>query len=200
MPEVIALKTELNDCVSFLDLHTSFYPEGTWLHFAAFLPDSTTGARHKCFRPDDREAQLKWIKQYRNARNIYLTFNPLRTRRDAKPRKGHIACVIGAYVDADPGSVETQAKDLKRIKSHFEKFEPMPSVLINSGRGMWGYWYFKEPIWLDFGQINPMTKDSAEKEEINRICAPAESTSKKLRNAFPGGDPVQNVDRLTSWR
>jgi len=105
------------------------------------------------FGPDDRARFLKWVAACAlMPANIYFSVaEPLRPVTK-KMERVDISRVHALHVDLDPRAGEDIAQEQARILALLRAPTggiPAPTLIVNSGGGMQGYWFLKEPVAVD---------------------------------------------------
>jgi Mesyanzhinovviridae DNA primase len=175
------------DSIAFLE---KVRPGGPWV-LTAIVPDgkpTTTTANNP------REAQA-FIFTHNGQRNIYFSVNPTRTPTSEKAAKTDIAAIEYIFADLDPAETEPSAEAKKRYRAQLEKFEPRPTLVIDSGNGIQALWRLTVPIVLgepvagEDGKFGYALKDQAKIDD-----AEARNAAVMLQlNAKAG---TQNIDRI----
>ncbi|MEM0989536.1 MAG: phage/plasmid primase, P4 family [Pseudomonadota bacterium] len=170
--------------VGFLE---AWRPGGPWVLTAievdggkdAPTPTSTLGTADEVRR---------WIKDHSGGRwNLYFTPNVTRGPVRKKPKKLDMVEAVALFCDVDPRAREPLDPERARIARLFDEWSkdgrplqfPRPSVVIDSGGGMQGFFILREPIPLDSADT----------------VADVEARAAAIKVAV-GGDGVQNVDRV----
>lgn len=133
-----------------------------------------------------RKAQA-WAEGWNAAGfEIYFSINPLKAPLGRKAKKSDILESRWVWIECDPpDELRGSALDLWRADKLSElraarSDAPLPSLLLNSGRGLWAFWKLREPQPLD--GYGPQTE---------RV----EAHGRGLERLF-GADECRNVDRI----
>lgn len=149
------------------------------LHFSAIKPDG--GIQSKCLWPHEKSDVVGWIEDKTlSSLNVYYSVNSPGWALDKKAEKSDIRTVRAFHVDIDPFLDETVESCKARAISNLAKFQPPPSVVIDSGNGVQALWILEEPMLLDG------TADSWRKAEAYNIALARDL----------GGDACHNIDRI----
>lgn len=89
----------------------------------------------------------------------------------------NIGEIVGLHSDIDFKNVAIPPADILRL---LKNLRCQPTIIVNSGHGLHGYWLFREPIGTDLGA-----------DITNRII-----TARIKLAAVLAGDPVQDICRL----
>jgi hypothetical protein len=134
----------------------------------------------------DPAAAEKFLAHWNVAgRSTYFCSATLKPNKDwiarepgRSPRcEENIAEIVGLHCDIDFKNVTVTAAEILRI---LKSLLCAPSIVVNSGHGLHGYWLFKEPIETNLGA-----------EITNRVI-----TARMKLAAILAGDPVQDLPRL----
>lgn len=102
------------------------------------------------FAPDEQEAAGRWIASWDGRAGIYFAINSVRGRlRKPKASERDIAFLNALHVDMDPRPGEDLEKERERLLSALRAHVPLPTIIIDSGRGFWGIWVLAEPVPVD---------------------------------------------------
>jgi AAA domain-containing protein len=117
---------------------------------------------------------------------IYFGINPLKEPVGRKAKKEHVLEARWLWADCDPpdglGGTELEAwRDAKLAELQIGKVDvPPPTLIVDSGRGLWGFWRLRTPEPVD--GLGPQT---------DRV----ESFARGLARAF-GADHCHNIERI----
>jgi hypothetical protein len=120
--------------------------------------------------------------------SVYFAINPLKAPLGKKASKSDVREARWLFVDCDPpgGLTDAQLVPWRRQKlaelREGGKLGMRPTVILDSGRGYWGFWRLRDPVTLD----GPQGKNT-------RLV---EARGRALRDQFDGADACQNVDRI----
>ena len=123
---------------------------------------------------NDVDAAARWAVEENDAgHNVYFAVNPLRRRLKKKATKADIAHASWVFVDLDPRAGEPLEAERERLRCVVDELNPQPSLVIDSGGGLWAFWRLQEPADPDA----------------------AEACGRALAQQL-GGDACFNVDRI----
>jgi hypothetical protein len=149
---------------------------GPWT-LSAIDPQRKGGIETRTFHAYD--AAQNWIDRWQNRRNLYFSVNTPKGDLTKKARKADIAAVTALHVDLDaPGGIEVaiaKADLLPRLKA----YQPPPSVILDSGGGLQGFWLLAEPA--------PLNGPGS--------VAHLEAYNRQIEIQL-GGDHCHNIDRI----
>jgi putative DNA primase/helicase len=136
-------------------------------------------------------AASEWIARHdRQGFNLYYAVNPHKKIIQRKARKDDVLAARFLFADIDPpkdatpAEIETwRAGMLQKLAGPLPGGLPVPTWVIDSGRGFWSVWQLVEPIPLDGG--GPLTTD------VEARGIGIEQTLASL-----GADCTHNVDRI----
>ncbi len=144
----MSIKIDTDAAVEFLHL---IHPEGPWT--VTCFPDGAK-ARGICAEPGQEEAVVKFLET--NAElNIYMALARTTGQPTTTPLKSQVTGGEWAWADFDPpkGDDPEQFRDQQRAALNHYKFPP--SVIVDSGRGLWAFWRLEEMADADaLEQIN----------------------------------------------
>lgn len=176
----------LPDIQAALAFLTAVRPSGFWV-LVSIQPDGEAGEiETRSFAAGELEAAGQWIQRWNQAgRNIYWTVNPTGRPLAKKPSREEIVAMEYLHVDVDPDKRLPLAEERARIERLFTdaglpKGVPPPTILIDSGGGLQGFWRLEEPVRID-----------GEPE----LYEDAKRYNQQLEILF-GGDHCHNVDRI----
>ena len=145
------------------------------------------------FDAADREGQRAFITDNGKAEfDLYFTPNPVRGTLHKKASKNDIVEAHHLWVDLDPRKTEPleaeRAAMLALLTTDLPNGLPRPNRVIDSGRGLWGYWKLDKPAPVDGSQNNvngPLT------ETVERY-------GRSIEQAFGAhfADGCRNIDRI----
>lgn len=156
-----------------------FRPAGPWVLTA--IPPDRGPTRTKTFGPGDEDKLLRWLEeQTADELNIYFMVNPARTKLTSKAKKEDVEEFAWGHVDIDPKKgqdpAEARADALRKLQS----FTPPPSLIIDSGGGLQGFWRLDEPLYIG-GNIPAAEEAEAYNQQLEIML---------------GGDSCHNCDRI----
>lgn len=184
-----------DDAVAFLEM---WRPGGPWV-LTAIEVDPPKGAAPKVpTRTLTTPAEVvEWVNSHSGGKwNCYFTYNVTRGPISKKPTKDDMALAVALCCDVDPRAGEPLDAERGRISRQFDDWEvdgkklafPRPSVTIDSGGGMQGFFILREPVALDGADGAATARVEVRGKGI--VEAFKGETDKK------GADSVQNVDRI----
>lgn len=143
----------------------------------------------KTFDPDRAPSMLRWAEEKNTGGwNIYFQIASWNRTKDAakKISREDVTGVSALWVDIDcgPGSVSAVCDQFARPAYLANKKLPIPSLLLQSGNGVWAFWLLDEPL-----------TDTEEVAQRNAAIA------NRLRDlpkdeAAKGMDSAGNADRI----
>jgi hypothetical protein len=148
---------------------------GPWV-LSAIEPDGPIETR--TFR--DRQATKKWIETWQGKRNIYFSVNTPKLDLKKKATKADIGALNALHVDLDtPDGADPEQAKAAIILPRLKSYRLPPSVILDSGGGLQGFWLMREPVALN----GP--------DSIKQL----EAYNRQLETDL-GGDHCHNVDRI----
>jgi len=145
----------------------------------SIVPDGAIAS--KCLWPQQPADEREWIERAVAAgRNVYFHVNQPSWALDKRAEKKDVRVVRALHVDVDPRPGEDPAQCRERAMASFASFQPQPSVVVDSGGGLQGFWLLHDPVQLDG------TQEKWEAVERYNIA---------IQVAF-GADSCFNVDRI----
>lgn len=175
----MTVKPDNNAAVEFL---YRWAPLGPWVLTA--IQTDRKAIETKTFKPADEKSLVRWLDDYNGRRNIYFSVNPPIHDLSQKAEREEILAVAWLHIDIDPRAGEDIPAEQKRalglLTTNLPKGVPSPTVIINSGGGVQGFWKLEEPI--------PVNGDLALAEDAKRY-------NQQLEVLF-GGDACHNIDRI----
>lgn len=156
-----------------------FRPEGPWTLTAIFPDGGPT--KTETFGPETEKECLRWLEE-RTAEemNLYFMVNPARTKLHSKAKKEDVEDLAWLHVDIDPRRGEDPALAREAALKKLTDFTPPPSLIIDSGGGLQGFWRLDEPLYI--GGVIPAAEE-------------AEAYNQQLETLL-GGDACHNCDRI----
>lgn len=156
-----------------------FRPEGPWTLTAIFPDGGPT--KTASFGPETEAECLRWLEE-RTAEemNLYFMVNPARTKLHSKAKKEDVEDLAWLHVDIDPRRGEDPAMAREAALKKLTDFTPPPSLIIDSGGGLQGFWRLDEPLYI--GGVIPAAEE-------------AEAYNQQLETLL-GGDACHNCDRI----
>ena len=155
-------------------------PAGAWV-LTAIVPDGPTTTR--TFEASDEAGVRKFIVSHNATENVYFTGN-LCGRVKKKPAKADMTGAIFLHTDDDPREGETPDEAKARILAAYDAHDPPPSIIIDSGNGLQGFWLFQEDYQLP------------EIEDVEERVAEIELRNKALAKALGTTPGTHNIERL----
>lgn len=110
---------------------------GPWV-LTSIVPDGKTTTA--TFDHKSVDEMRDWIDWRQGKQNIYFTVNVVFGSVKVKPNKGAISAIHAFHVDVDPRVGEDPAKEKERAARLLREYRPAPTVIIDSGGGMQGFW------------------------------------------------------------
>lgn len=171
----MAVGGNLDEAVEFLAKWYGSSPR----QLVSIVPDGAISA--KCLWPQQPADERDWLRKAVAAgKNVYFHVNQPAWALDKKAEKQDIREVRALHVDIDPRTDETPEECKKRALEALSKFEPRPSVVIDSGNGVQAFWLLEEPVQVDG------TPEAWQKVEAYNMA---------LEVAL-GADSCHNIDRI----
>lgn len=164
--------------VAFLD---AFCGDG--LRVLTSIPPDGGRTTTATFIPGECDQMAAWIDERQGKQNIYFTVNELFGPVSSKPKKTDMVAALALHVDVDPRAGEDLNSERKRVENVLRRYDPAPTVIIDSGGGFQGFWLFDTPITL-----------SGESADAARHL-PVEDRNRKIETVL-GGDNCHNIDRI----
>ncbi|MEM6824443.1 MAG: primase-helicase family protein [Pseudomonadota bacterium] len=197
----------LDEAVAFL---MDWCRDGPWV-LTSIVPDG--GTTTETFHATDASiAQMRtWIGARLGKQNIYFTVNRTYGDVESKPNKGAIAAIRAVHVDVDPRPGEDVGAERARAVCKLREYHPPPTVIIDSGGGMQGFWLSEDEadvggsaelahlFWRDAKPEvrGPLTE--TERAEVNahksRLAATVEGRNLKVEVSLQA-DACHNADRI----
>ena len=177
-------EAKVEDALAFL---RRVRPDGPWT-LTAIEPDGP-GIDTATFGPDTADKALAWLEARSGRMNLYWMVNPARTPLFSKARKEDVKELAMLHVDIDPkkkpegGKTEPERwfnQERERILQDLQRFKPEPSLIIDSGGGLQGFWRLDEPLYIG-GRIPAAEEAEAYNQQLELLL---------------GGDSCHNVDRI----
>jgi hypothetical protein len=158
-----------------VDFLEHWAPGGPWV-LSAIEPDGPIETR--TFR--DRQATKAWIETWQGKRNIYFSVNTPKSDLKKKATKADIGALNAFHVDLDnPDGADPEQTKTAILLPRLKNYRLPPSVIIDSGGGLQGFWRMREPVALN---------DPASIEQL-------EAYNRQLETDL-GGDYCHNIDRI----
>lgn len=172
-----ALQPNIDEAIGHL---TWFRGEGPWT-LTAISADRGGSIRTATFGPETEDDCRKWLeKQSADEQNLYFMVNPARSALKSKAKKEDVEELAWLHVDVDPVKGQDPAEARAAALEKLHAFDPPPSLIIDSGGGLQGFWRLQEGLYVG-GNI-PMAEE-------------AEAYNQQLETLL-GGDACHNVDRI----
>ncbi|WP_417322479.1 primase-helicase family protein [Erythrobacter aureus] len=181
-----ALRPDLDKAFGFLHQYS---PEGPWVLSAK--KGKHDPFKTRTFRPETEAAGRDWVERLNaSGHHIYFMANPPTRDLPKKAKKEDVRDMAVLHVDIDPKDPPKDATEPECVE-HFEreraeafeklaKFDPPPSITIDSGGGAQGIWLLDEPLYI--GGNVPAAEE-------------AELYNQHLETVL-GGDSCHNLDRV----
>jgi hypothetical protein len=147
------------NCDEVITFLQQIAPEDLWV-ITAIWPRGIDGKPKNApdivtmsFLPKEAKKCAHWAKTMNDAGfNLYFTPNHVPSLMNRKPKKEDIFQVQWMYVDLDPRegySVEEERALIETLLNHeLPEGVSAPTLIIDSGSGMWGLWKLRQPITL----------------------------------------------------
>ena len=208
MIEDIAQSTQLA-----LDFLKIIYPQGPWTISSIIDnpdPDASNPVliRGRTFHERQLGDLERYLKDRNGQVNLYWQINPLRCDPGNKAHLQDVRAITRFHVDLDPrkGTHDREAERLL-IRELLDD-EPrlrdlglpgLPTCVIDSGNGYWGFWDLAEPLSISGETIEERREQAAEYGRYNRWVA--EVFNEAFNAGLEGiekevGDTCHNVDRI----
>ncbi len=143
------------------------------------VPDGAINS--KCLWPQQPGEERDWLRRaVADGRNVYFHVNQPGWALDKRAEKKDIRTVRAFHVDIDPQKGEEPEACKQRALAALAKYDPAPSVVIDSGGGVQAFWLLEEPLTLD---------------GTEECWAKAEAYNVAIQRAF-SADSCFNVDRI----
>jgi hypothetical protein len=166
------IRSDTKEAIRFLSV---LRPLGPWV-LCSKCPDRGPFETKTFTILADAEA---WIEQRNGNANIFITINPIIHPVTSKPKKADILGGEYLHVDLDPAGEDID-RERERILNALRNFNPLPTIIIDSGSGYWGLWRLDQIF---------LTNGDAQK------IAQFEAYSRGIELALDG-DGCSNIDRL----
>lgn len=155
-------------------------PGGPWV-VTAIWPEKSEKRPTETKTYFDADAAAGWAETQNLAGwNVYWTVNRLRGAHRRKPRKEDVYEALFLHVDVDPRKGHDVATERARIFAELNAYQPLPTIIVDSGGGYQGLWRLDEPHFIG---------GTAERwEEV-------EAYSRQLGIDL-GGDNTWNIERI----
>lgn len=189
------LRPDPDAAVAFL---ADVRPSGFWV-LVSIDPEAGAEDRHKCttrsFAARESAEARAWIdRQNTDGLNVYWTVNAVARPLSSKPSKTDIDSIELLHVDVDPDKRAPLAEERARIERLFADGWPAklprPSIVIDSGGGLQGFWRLAEPIKI--GGDVPSAEDV---ERYNRQIQAVLDGDKSCHNA----DRIMRLPGTINW-
>ena len=165
-----------------------FRPEGPWTLTA--IPPDGGPTKTESFGPDSEDKCVRWLEsRTAEGMNLYFMVNPARSRLQSKAKKEDVEDLAWLHVDVDPrrkpesdntAPEQWFSQERKRILRDLKRFKPAPTLIIDSGGGLQGFWRLDEPLYIG-GHIPSAEEAEAYNQQIETLL---------------GGDACHNCDRI----
>jgi hypothetical protein len=170
------IKADLNEALKHLKW---LRPEGPWTLTA--IPPDRGPTRTATFGPDTEDKAFRWLEQQTSDElNIYFMVNPARSRLTSKAKKEDVEELSWLHVDIDPKKGEDPAEARADALKKLQRFTPPPSLIIDSGGGLQGFWRLDEALYIG-GNIPAAEEAEAYNQQLEIML---------------GGDSCHNCDRI----
>lgn len=165
------LSGRTDDAVEFLE---AWCPSGPWV-LTSIVPDGKTTT--ETFTARSLGQMRDWIDRRQAAQNIYFTVNRTFNAMEVKPKKSDIAAALALHVDVDPRAGEPLESERRRALEMLRRHAPPPTVIIDSGGGLQGFWMLDKPA------------------ELGADPLPVEDRNRYIEAALQA-DACHNIDRI----
>jgi len=172
------IKGSTSEAVGFLQ---GWCEEGPWV-LTSILPDMGPDDRTNTATFTNKQVMemARWIEDRQGKQNIYFTVNTVIRPATSKPLKTDMRGMRAIHVDVDPRVGEDIDKERERALKLLQDFKPRPTVIIDSGGGMQGFWLLAEE------QITNGSEDKAEELEAYNLQV----------EILLQADACHNIDRI----
>ncbi|MDN5787890.1 DUF5906 domain-containing protein [Pseudorhodobacter sp.] len=138
----------LPDPIAIREALETLHHDGPWHVCAKAADGNFRGGSH-----NDLTAAIEGAMKANVRDNTYVSIATLRPGWDgAKAKKEHVVSVGWLWVDVDPRAGEDLESERTRILAlltvNLPKGIPIPTLVIDSGRGFWALWRLSEPVVL----------------------------------------------------
>lgn len=168
------MKGHTKEAIEFL---TKFSPNDPWV-LTSIIPDGKTDTATFT----EKEAAFKWVEERQGKQNIYFHVNPTTRPMNSKASKEDIDRLEWLHVDIDPRAGEQPAREKQRAIKLLKSHATPPTVIIDSGGGVQGFWKLEPHESLIIGG----DLDKAKELEAYNV---------QFEREFQA-DPCHNVDRI----
>lgn len=147
------------------------------LHNLVAIDPVTKAVQALSFKMPMTDSVIEWIDARNGRTNLYFSINEpsAEAREDTKLRRDEISHIRAFHVDIDNLEGEPDWD-----------MDCLPSAIIDSGGGRWGFWKLAAPIVLADPTEVPNARDVAFVEAQNRA----------LTSRFHGDGQAHNIDRI----
>lgn len=122
-------------------LRDDFAPEGPWL-LATFKPKGKSA----CIRADQPGNLRQFVQQWGSRQDVYFLPGIAKEGQQGQPPKEAMKGAAWLWADLDPRAGEDEDEERQRILALLrDPTVPKPTLIIDSGRGYWGFWRLREP-------------------------------------------------------
>jgi Family of unknown function (DUF5906)/RepB DNA-primase from phage plasmid len=164
----------LSDTGASLDFLEHWCPGGPWV-LTSIVPDGRTTT--ETFTAQSLRQMHDWIDRRQGVQNIYFTVNRTSNAMEVKPKKSHIVAALALHVDVDPRAGEPLDAERRRALDLLQRYAPPPTVIIDSGGGLQGFWKLDAPA------------------ELAGDPLPVEDRNRHIEAALQA-DACHNIDRI----
>jgi hypothetical protein len=161
-----------------LEFLEKFQPGGPWVLTA--ISTDKKAIETRTFDASTVDAAAAWLSGHLGVRNLYFAVNPTVKPVNKMPELAEMASLAWLHVDIDPREGEDLETEKKRGLELLRRFVPAPTVIIDSGGGVQGFWKLNDPFTIN-GDVA-----RAEKAKLYNL---------QLERDF-GADHCHNVNRI----
>lgn len=201
----MSLQEDTSSTQVAVDFLKFIYPSGPWT-ITSIIENPDPQApnpviiRGRTFYERQASDLARYIEANNGQVNLYWQINPLRLDPGNKAKLEHVKEIQRFHVDLDPRKGFDRDSERKLITELLEDaprlkeigLPGIPTLIIDSGNGFWGFWNLTEPLPLE-GAISELREAAAEYGRTNRWIAEVFNAALKTDEI---GDQCHNVDRI----